>query len=118
MRLAGRKVGAVGIGAVDLPVAVVVREVGALLDDLARAVWVRAVGESVAVVVPAVVAESFRTAAGHGTTIEDRPVAVSDFLATVCGAVGIEVAKQNASNVGRPIRIVDADAKPIEEVLA
>ena len=48
-----------------------------------------------------------------GTTVEDRPVTVPDFLATVCQALGIDPTKQNMSNVGRPIRIVDASAKPI-----
>lgn len=52
-----------------------------------------------------------------GTEIEDRKVTVPDFLATVCKAVGVDPAKQNMSNVGRPIRIVDKSARPIEEVL-
>ena len=41
-----------------------------------------------------------------------------DLLATVCLALGIDPEKQNLSNVGRPIRIVDKSAHPIEEVLA
>jgi uncharacterized protein (DUF1501 family) len=53
-----------------------------------------------------------------GGTIEDRPVAVADFLATICLALGIDPKTQNLSNVGRPIRIVDLSAKPIEEVVA
>jgi uncharacterized protein (DUF1501 family) len=53
-----------------------------------------------------------------GTTVEERPVSVSDFLATVCTALGIDPLKQNLSNVGRPIRIVDKAAQPIEEVIA
>ena len=53
-----------------------------------------------------------------GMTVEDRPVAVPDFLATVCKALGIDPTKQNVSDVGRPIRIVDPDARPIAEVLA
>jgi hypothetical protein len=53
-----------------------------------------------------------------GTTVEDRPVGVEDFLATVALALGIDIKKQNASNVGRPIRIVEPTAKPIKEVLA
>jgi hypothetical protein len=53
-----------------------------------------------------------------GTTVEERPVAVSDFLATVCLALGIDPLKQNLSNVGRPIRIADKAAQPIQEVLA
>src|SRR5262249_49816308 len=46
-----------------------------------------------------------RTSA-DATTIEDRPVAVPDLLATICLALGIEPMKQNESNIGRPIRIV------------
>ena len=42
---------------------------------------------------------------------------VNDFLATVCRALGIDPTKQNMSNVGRPIRIVDKAARPIEEIL-
>src|SRR5262249_7063658 len=53
-----------------------------------------------------------------GMVIEDRPVTVPDFLGTVCLALGIDPRKQNASNVGRPIRIADPDAKPIREVVA
>ena len=53
-----------------------------------------------------------------GTSVKDRPVTVPDFLATICGGLGIDHRKQNMSNVGRPIRIVDPDAKPIEEILS
>jgi hypothetical protein len=53
-----------------------------------------------------------------GTTVEERPVGVEDFLATVALALGIDIKKQNQSNVGRPIRIVEPTAKPIKEVLA
>ena len=49
---------------------------------------------------------------------DDRPVSVPDFLATVCLALGIDPRKQNPSNVGRPIRIADPDAKPLREALA
>jgi uncharacterized protein (DUF1501 family) len=52
-----------------------------------------------------------------GTTVEERPVAVPDFLATVCLALGIDPEKQNQSNVGRPIRIVDKPCRPIKEVV-
>ncbi len=58
-----------------------------------------------------------RTSA-DGTTVEDRPIPVPNFLATICRALGVDPAKQNMSNVGRPIRIADAGAQPIEEVLA
>jgi hypothetical protein len=58
-----------------------------------------------------------RTSAG-GTGVEDRPVSVPDLLATVCMALGIDPLKQNMSNVGRPIRLADKAAKPIQEILA
>jgi uncharacterized protein (DUF1501 family) len=53
-----------------------------------------------------------------GMEVEDRPVSVPDFLATICLALGVDYNKQNMSNVGRPLRIVDKSAKPIQEVLA
>jgi hypothetical protein len=53
-----------------------------------------------------------------GMTIKDRPVTTPDFLATLCHALGVDASKQNQSNVGRPIRIVDKAAKPIQEILA
>ncbi len=53
-----------------------------------------------------------------GSKVEERPVAVADLLATVCLALGLDPLKQNMSNVGRPIRLADPSAKPIQEVLA
>jgi len=53
-----------------------------------------------------------------GSTVEERPVAVIDFLATICLALGIDPLKENMSDIGRPIRIVDKSARPIKEVLA
>ncbi len=58
-----------------------------------------------------------RTSA-DGTTVQDRPVSVADFLGTICQALGIDPLKQNMSNLGRPIRIVDKTAQPIQEILA
>lgn len=52
-----------------------------------------------------------------GTEVVDRPVLVPDVIATVCQTIGINPLKQNMSNVGRPIRIADPEAKPIEELL-
>lgn len=57
-----------------------------------------------------------RTSA-DGTTIEDRPVGIPDFLATIYQGLGIDPMSQNDSNVGRPIRLVEPEAKPIQEVL-
>jgi uncharacterized protein (DUF1501 family) len=53
-----------------------------------------------------------------GMEVEERPVSVPDFLATIGLALGVDVAKQNDSNVRRPIRIVEPTAKPIKEILA
>ena len=52
-----------------------------------------------------------------GMQVEDRPVNVADLVATVCKGVGLDPMKQNMSNVGRPIRLADPEAKPIEELL-
>ena len=51
-------------------------------------------------------------------TVEERPVSVPDFIATVCQALGLDPTQQNMSNVGRPIRLVDPVRRPIREVLA
>jgi hypothetical protein len=53
-----------------------------------------------------------------GDSVTENPVNVPNFMATIVKAVGLDPAKQNMSNVGRPIRIADAGAKPIKEVLA
>jgi len=55
---------------------------------------------------------------GDGAKVEERPVSVPDLIATVCLALGIDPKTQNLSNVGRPIRIADPDARPIAEALA
>jgi hypothetical protein len=60
----------------------------------------------------------------HGKTIEDgtkvdgEPTGVIDLLATLCAALGIDHLKQNESNVGRPIRIVDKAAKVMKDLVA
>jgi hypothetical protein len=62
--------------------------------------------------------QSYGRTSESGNDVEDNPVSVAQFFATVCGALGIDHTKQNMSNVGRPIRIVEPDAAPIEELLA
>ncbi len=52
-----------------------------------------------------------------GMTVADRPVGVGDFMATLCEVLKIDGTRQNMSNVGRPIRIVEPDSKPIKELL-
>jgi hypothetical protein len=59
-----------------------------------------------------------RTSA-DGTKVEEgRAIGVADFMATVAGAIGLDGTRQNLSNVGRPIRLVEPTATPIREVLA
>jgi hypothetical protein len=53
-----------------------------------------------------------------GMTVEDRPVAVPDLMATICLALGLNPMKQNQSNVNRPIRLADPTAKAVKEVLS
>jgi hypothetical protein len=52
-----------------------------------------------------------------GSEVTDRPVPVPDLLATICLAMGIDPRRQNRSNVGRPIRIVEPGAQPLREVI-
>lgn len=52
-----------------------------------------------------------------GMEVVDKPVRVPDLIATVCQFMGIDPMAQNASNVGRPIRVADPSAKVIEGVL-
>ncbi len=52
-----------------------------------------------------------------GEQVKDRPVLVPDLLATVIKGLGIDPAKQNTVENGRPIRIVDVKANPIKELL-
>jgi hypothetical protein len=53
-----------------------------------------------------------------GMNVEERPVPVSDLMATIAGTLGLDPQKQNISNVGRPIRLADPSAKRIDEVIA
>jgi hypothetical protein len=62
--------------------------------------------------------QAYGRTTADGAKVEERPVSVPDFLATICVALGIDPEKQNQSNVGRPIRIVEKGARPIREVLS
>src|SRR5439155_26438742 len=53
-----------------------------------------------------------------GMAVTKNKVNVPDFMATIVKGLGLDPAKQNMSNVGRPIRLADAGSKPIKEVLA
>ncbi|MCA9226063.1 MAG: DUF1501 domain-containing protein, partial [Planctomycetales bacterium] len=52
-----------------------------------------------------------------GESVEDRPVVIGDLMSTISKALGVDPMQQNISNVGRPIRIADPEAKPLDEVL-
>jgi hypothetical protein len=52
-----------------------------------------------------------------GDAVEDRPITVTDFMATVCQALGIDASKRvREGGSGRPHRIVDQGAKPVTEL--
>jgi hypothetical protein len=51
-----------------------------------------------------------------GMEVQDRPVQVHDFLATICTLLGIDPTKENHSDDGRPIPIVERGGKPIQEI--
>lgn len=53
-----------------------------------------------------------------GMEVVEGKTTVPDLLATVCKALGIDPSKQNNSNVGRPIRLVEPGGTPVEEVLS
>jgi len=52
-----------------------------------------------------------------GMEVTDRPTSIPDFLATACLALGLDPEKSNMAPNGRPIRLVDKSAKPIDELL-
>ena len=60
--------------------------------------------------------QAYGKTSADGTTIVEKPVTVPDLLATVCKTLGVDPEKQNNSNVGRPIRIVDKPGKVITEI--
>jgi hypothetical protein len=51
-----------------------------------------------------------------GQEIEENPVRVPDFMATVCKAVGIDGEKEFVDDFSRPIKLVD-DGNVLEEIL-
>jgi uncharacterized protein (DUF1501 family) len=53
----------------------------------------------------------------EGATVIERPISGIDFMATVCKILGIDYNKQNQTNIGRPVRVVDKGAKPIDELI-
>lgn len=51
-----------------------------------------------------------------GATVEDRPVSVPDFMATICQILDIDPQKETVLPDGRPVKLIDKDYKPIVEV--
>jgi hypothetical protein len=54
----------------------------------------------------------------EGAEVIERPISALDFLATVCTILGVDYTKENQTPIGRPIRIVEKGARPIQELLA
>ena len=52
----------------------------------------------------------------EGATVIERPISTLDFLSTICKILGIDYTKRNTATGGRPIRIVDKGATPIEQL--
>src|SRR5262249_9741103 len=52
----------------------------------------------------------------QGGAVTERPIAVTDFLATVCKALGVRYDRTLTTPGGRPVRIVDKGEKVIEEL--
>lgn len=58
-----------------------------------------------------------RTSAS-GLAVEERPVTVPDLMATLFQSLGLDPARQNISNVARPIRLADPAGEAIREVIS
>lgn len=54
----------------------------------------------------------------NGIRVEEQPVSIPDFLATVCTILGMDPRKENISDENRPIPLVDRGAKPITAITA
>jgi hypothetical protein len=52
----------------------------------------------------------------NGSEVVDRRVSAPDFMATVCRVLGIDPTRQIHTPIGRPVRLVDQVASPIEEL--
>jgi hypothetical protein len=53
----------------------------------------------------------------EGAAVTERRVSGIDFLATVCRILGIDHTKMNQTPIGRPVRVVDRAANPVQELL-
>lgn len=53
-----------------------------------------------------------------GAVVEERPISVADFMATVCEIMGIDFRKEYDTPGGRPVPLVAKEGRPIPEVFA
>ena len=53
---------------------------------------------------------------GSGGTVEKRPIAPGDFMATVCKALGIDYTNDWTTGSGRPVPVVAKGAAPVGEL--
>jgi hypothetical protein len=53
-----------------------------------------------------------------GNEVIDRPISVTDFMATTCHLLGIDYKKEVDTLAGRPVRIVDKGESLIRELIA
>jgi uncharacterized protein (DUF1501 family) len=61
--------------------------------------------------------QSIGKTSADSQAIEQRPVTPAELLATIYQALGVDPARQNLSNIGRPIRLVEKGTQPVKEVL-
>lgn len=59
--------------------------------------------------------QAYGSTSPDGMSVSESPVGAAALLATVCGALGIDPETQNTSELGRPIKIVDA--QPVRALL-
>jgi uncharacterized protein (DUF1501 family) len=43
----------------------------------------------------------------NGEDVKNRPIGVTDLLRTICSSLKIDADKENVSNIGRPLKVVD-----------
>jgi uncharacterized protein (DUF1501 family) len=53
-----------------------------------------------------------------GATVEERPISVADFMATICYGLGIDYAKEHDLPDGRPLSLTVKGAEPVREAFS
>ncbi len=61
--------------------------------------------------------QAYGQTSADGLAVKSAPTDVKSFLATVWRALGIDHTRHNISNIGRPIRLADAGARPIADIV-